>query len=103
MMEIETSIAPVCCCDAEAFASSDASASCYRCPEDVGIVAIVESERELREIERQIFLAYVMVGTHDSTLQQRPERFDVVGMNKAAHILAATVRVHLSRPVRLSC
>src|SRR6266849_1684594 len=36
----------------EAPASSDASASCYRLAENVGILAVIETELKLREVER---------------------------------------------------
>src|SRR5216683_2258727 len=55
--------------DAEAPASSDASASCYRLAENVGILAVIETELKLCEIERQIFLAYVVISADDSTLE----------------------------------
>jgi hypothetical protein len=38
-----------------------ASASCYRLAEYVGFLAIVESKLKLREVQRQILLAKVMV------------------------------------------
>jgi hypothetical protein len=42
---------------AEVSASGVASASCYDLPENVGVVAIIVSERKLIQIQRQIFLA----------------------------------------------
>jgi hypothetical protein len=75
----------------EAPASQRASASCYRCPEDVAVVAIVEAELKFVQVERQIFFADVMVSPDDPALEQRPERFDVVGMDFAAHVLAAAM------------
>jgi hypothetical protein len=78
--------------DAEASASSDASASCYCFPKDVMILAVVMAKLELGKIERQIFLADMVVGSDDSALQKRPERIDILGMNLAAHILALTMR-----------
>ena len=63
---------------AETVASSHVSAPCYGTPEDVRIVPIVESETELREIQRQIFLANVVVGADDPALQERPERIDIL-------------------------
>ena len=65
-------------CDAEASASSDASASCYRTPEDVGVLAVVVTKLELGKVQRQIFLAHVMVRSYDSALQQRPEKFSML-------------------------
>jgi hypothetical protein len=47
---------------AEVPASEAASATCYRRPENVGVLEIVEPKLELREIERQILLAHIMVG-----------------------------------------
>src|SRR6476620_11627807 len=65
----------------EASASRHASASGprYRLTEDVGSLAVVMTELELREIQRQILLADVVVRADDAALQKRPERFDVVG------------------------
>ncbi len=60
--------------DAEASASSDASASTYCRSEDVGILAVVMAKLELGKIKRQIFLAHVMVRAHDSAFEQAPER-----------------------------
>src|ERR1700687_2621600 len=78
--------------DAEAPASSDASASCYRRSEDVGVLAVVMAELKLGEIQRQILLAYVVECPNYATLQERPERFDVVGVDLATHVLASRVR-----------
>ena len=64
----------------------------HRSPENVGIVPIVEAERKLREIQRQIFLAHIVVSADDSTLQQRPEGVDVLSMYFAAHILTRAMR-----------
>ena len=56
--EISDSVEPACWTrDAEASASSNASASCYCAPEDVGILAIVVAELKLVQVERQIFFA----------------------------------------------
>jgi len=73
------------------------STSCYRSPENIGIVAIVESERELREIERQIFFAHVVVRADDPALQERPEGIDTLRMYLAAHVLAAAMRNRIVR------
>jgi hypothetical protein len=63
--------------DAEASASSDASASCYGAPKDVRVFTIVESELKFREVERQILLAHVMVRPDHATLEQAPEVIDI--------------------------
>ena len=70
----------------EAPASLCASAASYGLSKDVGVVAIVVTELKLGKIQRQIFLADIVVGAHDSALQQRPEAFDVVRMNLSAHV-----------------
>jgi hypothetical protein len=56
-LEIEDSTARVCWKrDAEASASSDASASCYRRPEDIGILPVVVAELKLIQISGRYFL-----------------------------------------------
>jgi hypothetical protein len=76
---------------AEAPASPVASASSYRFSEYVGILAIVLTELKFVQIERQVFLADVVVGADDSTLQQAPKTLDGICVNEAAHILATTM------------
>ena len=71
--------------DAEASASSGASASCYDVIEDVGVLAVVEAIGKLVRIERQIFLAHVVVR---AALRERPQRF---GVNVPAHIFATRI------------
>jgi hypothetical protein len=66
---------------AEAPASPVASASSYRCSENVRVLAIVVAELKFGKVQRKILLADVMEVSHDSALQQRPERFDIVRMN----------------------
>jgi hypothetical protein len=83
--------ASACWNDAEASASSDASASCYGAPEDVRVLAIVMAELKFVQIERQIFGADVVICPDDSALQERPEVFDVVRVNLAAHVFTCFV------------
>ena len=45
-------------------------------------------ELELSQVERQIFLAHMMEIPHHATLEQAPERFDIVRVNLAAYIFA---------------
>jgi hypothetical protein len=82
---------------AEAPASQVASASSYRCPENVGILAIVLAELKLIQIERQIFFADVMVGADNPALQQRPKALNRICVNQAANVLAFTMPDHLVR------
>jgi hypothetical protein len=82
---------------AEAPTSPVASATSYGCPENIFGLAIVEAERELIQVERQILFADVVIGADDSTLQERPERFDILSVHVAAHVLASAVRDHFVR------
>src|SRR5713226_3992988 len=66
---------------AEASASSDASASCYRFSKDVFVLAVVVAELKLREVQRKVFLADMVIAADDSALEQTPEVLDVIGMN----------------------
>ena len=76
---------------AETFASVRVSASCYRLAEYIRLMTIVEAETELREIQRQIFLAHVVVGADHTAFEQRPKRFHVVRVDFAAHVFTLTV------------
>src|ERR1700674_5107767 len=76
---------------AETFASVRVSAPSYRAPEYVGILAVVKSELKLREIQRQIFFAHTVIAAHDSALEQRPKRFNRIGMDDAAYVFARAV------------
>src|SRR5260370_36960605 len=79
-------------CQAEASASGLALASCYHVKENVWILAIVEAVLKLREIQ-QILLAHVMIRVEHSALEQRPERFDAVGMDFAANVFVLAMTV----------
>jgi hypothetical protein len=73
---------------AEAPASPVASASCYSRSENVFVLAVIVTELELREVEREILRADVMKAAHDAALQERPERFYIVRVNFAANVFA---------------
>jgi hypothetical protein len=75
----------------EAPASLCASAASYGFSKDVGVLAIVEPELELCEVERQILLADVMVGSDHAALEQAPEVFQVISVNFAAYIFTLTM------------
>jgi hypothetical protein len=76
---------------AETVASSHVSASCYGAPKDVRVVPIVESEGKFIQVERQIFLAHVVIRADDSAFQERPESLDCVRVYDAAHVLIVAV------------
>ena len=71
---------------AETFASVRVSAPCYRLAEYVGFSAIIVAVLKLRQVQRQVFLADVMEGSHDAALQERPEVIQILGVNDATHI-----------------
>ena len=88
-VQSQTPSASVWCDDAEASASSDASASCYRRFEDVGVLAVIEAPRKFIQVERQITLRDVVIPADYATLEQTPERFQIVGMHLATDVLAS--------------
>lgn len=63
---------------AEVAASVATSASRQDCLEDIPILTVVVAEPEPGKIERQILLAYVVVGADHTAFQQSPEAFNVV-------------------------
>jgi hypothetical protein len=52
---------------------------------------MIEAELKLREIQRLIFLAHIVVTTHDPAFDQTPKRFDGVSMHDAANVLIVAV------------
>src|SRR5579872_4500078 len=86
-----TPIASVWTRNAEASASSDASASCYGVKENVGVLAIVEAPLKFIQVQRKVLRGNLVIGSHDAALQQRPERFNRLGMDDAANVFALAV------------
>jgi hypothetical protein len=82
---------------AEAAASVTTPAFSKDCPKDVGILAIVMTELKLRQVQRQIGLADVVIGADNSALQQTPEGFQIVRMDLAAHVFMRLVVYMLMR------
>jgi hypothetical protein len=58
---------------AEAAASAANSASSKDGVEDFRVLAVVEPEGKFIQVERQIFLAHVVVSAHNAALQQGPK------------------------------
>lgn len=54
--------------------------------------------REFVQIERQVVLFDVIKAAHDATLEQAPERLDVIGMDLTAHVFALTVAASCGSP-----
>jgi hypothetical protein len=76
---------------AGASASSDSSASCYGFTKDIRVLSVIVAKLKLGQIQWQILFADVMELAHDAALQERPERFDVVGMHLATNVFAFAV------------
>ena len=75
----------------EAFASSDASASSEDISKNIGIVAVVIAKLKLREIERQVRLADIVVRSEDSPFKQRPTIVNICRVDVATHVLMAAM------------
>ena len=65
--------------------------SADRGSENVGIESIIVSELKLRDVQRQIFTADLVVAAHDAALNQRPETLNRVGMDRADDMLSGFV------------
>ncbi len=72
---------------AETDASDHASAACYRCPEHVGIEAVVIAELKFSDIQRHVLGAHLVERADHAALEQRPETFNRVRVNRTDHVL----------------
>ena len=79
------------CSEAPASHCTSASSPLYRFAENIGFAAVVVTELELCEVQRQILLADIMVSAHDSALQERPERFNRIGMRGSDNVFTLSV------------
>ena len=61
------------------------------CAENVLVLPIVVAELELGNVQRQVFGADLVVAAHDAALEQAPEAFDGVGVNRADDVFASGV------------
>lgn len=57
-----------------------------RLAEDVRVLSIVVAELEFRDIQRKIFAADFVIGADSAALNQAPEAFDGVGVDRAHDI-----------------
>lgn len=55
------------------------------CREHVGILAVVEAEGKLVQVQGQIRLADIVIGANDAALYKTPKAFDAIGMDLAAY------------------
>lgn len=77
------------------------SAACYHGREDIRILPVVMTKRELRQVQRQIGFADIVIRADDTTLQQAPEAINVGRVYIPAHILALGVIDRLMREFTL--
>lgn len=59
--------------------------------EDIWIIPVVISELKLRDVQWQILCADLVESTDNAALEDRPEAFDRVGVDRAHDILASSV------------
>ena len=81
----------------ETDASDHASAACYRLPENIGVMPIIVTELELRDVERHVFLADLVECADNAALNQRPKALDCLSVNRADDIFASGVVNRLVR------
>jgi hypothetical protein len=62
-------------------------ASFYGLAEDVDVQPVVVSELELRDVQRQIFVADLVEAAHNPALDEAPEALDCVCVNRADDVL----------------
>jgi len=67
------------------------SAFCYYVRKDVWVLAVVVSERKLRQVQRQVILTHLVIRADDPTLEQTPKAVQVVGMDVAPHVFSLLV------------
>jgi hypothetical protein len=72
--------------------------------ENIGIMPIIVAELELRNVERQILAADLVIAAHDAALNQRPKAFNRVGVNGTNNMLALamvnnTMRVAIAQAI----
>jgi hypothetical protein len=95
-------IAPVCWplpSLAETVTSDHASAACYRRLKHIRVETVVISELKLSNVQRQIFGADLVEAANDAALEDAPEAFNRVGVDRADNVLMAAVVNFLVRQV----
>ncbi len=55
--------------------------------ENVGVLAVVVAELELRDVQRQIFARNLVERADHAALNQRPEALDCLSVNRADNVL----------------
>jgi len=67
------------------------SAFCYDIRKDVWIVPVIMAIRKLRQVQRQVILRDIVKGPNDATLEQAPERLNVIRVHVPAHIFTSSM------------
>ena len=63
--------------------ASETSCALNRRSENIVVEAIIIPELELRNVERHVFGAHLVERTHHAALEDRPEAFDCLSVNRA--------------------
>ena len=63
----------------------------YRLPEDIRVVAVIIAELEFGDVERQVLSGYFMECTNDTALEDRPETFNRIRVDRTNDVLALAV------------
>ena len=75
----------------EAEPSVTTSAARYDQIEGVGIAPVVVPELEFIDVEWHVSFRHLVIGADDPALNQRPEAFDALGVNRADNVLIVSV------------
>src|ERR1700722_31710 len=65
--------------------------------EDIDVLAAIIAKLKFRDVQRQIFLADLVIGADNAALQDAPKAFNRVGVNRADNVVAAALA---DNPVR---
>jgi hypothetical protein len=72
-----------------------------RSAKNISVQAVIIPEFKFSDIQRQIFVTDLMEIAHDAALDERPEAFDCVRMNRADNVLSLAVVNGLMRETAL--
>jgi hypothetical protein len=84
---------------AETVASVCASAACYRGSENIDVIAVVVAELKLRDVEREIFAADLVIGADNPALHDRPEAFNRVGVDRTDNVVTRALANDVMREI----
>ena len=67
------------------------SASAIAAPKMSAFIAVIVAELELRDVQRQVFRADFVERAHDAALEDAPEAFNRIGVDRADDVLPRVV------------